>query len=169
MRRGWAWGGLALVVVAGGCTSSGPPAAAPSFVGGVAGVAGSSAPAWTEPSAYQFVLTRGCDAAKSLGRYQVTVRSGAVTRSTRLDHPDAEPSSSSDVNLGPVTDDGEEIDVPTLGGLLDLVQTAADDGGATTRAFDARDGHPVKVTFNTSDSGAAADTECFAVTGYQVG
>jgi hypothetical protein len=96
-------------------------------------------------------------------------RSGAVTKSTRLDHRDAEPSSSSDVNLGPVTDDGEEIDVPTLSGLLALVQTASDDGGETTRTFDAQDGHPLKVTFNTSDTGAAAATECFAVTDYKVG
>ncbi len=166
MRRGWVLGGLALVVAAGGCTSSSKPAAAPSFV---AGVSASSAPHWTEPSAYEFVLTRGCNAATPLGRYQVTVRSGAVTRSTRLDHRDAEPSSSSDVNLGPVTDDGEEIDVPTLSGLLALVQTASDDGGETTRTFDAQDGHPLKVTINTSDTGAAAATECFAVTDYKVG
>lgn len=166
MRRGWVLGGLALVVLAGGCTGSGKPAAAPSFV---AGVPASSAPPWTEPPAYRFVLTRGCDAAKPLGRYQVTVQGGAVFKSTRLDRRDAEPSASSDVNLGPVTDEGEEIDVPTLSGLLDLVDTAAEDGGKTTQAFDARDGHPVKVTFNTSDTGAASATECFAVTDYQVG
>lgn len=166
MRRGWAWGGLALVVAAGGCTSSGSAAPSPSFV---TGAPASAAPHWTEPPAYRFVLTRGCDAAAPVGRYQVTVRAGAVATSTRLDHPDAAPTSSSDVDLGPVTDDGEEIEVPTLSGLLDLVQTAADDGGATTRSFDATDGHPVKVTFNTSDTGDASQAECFSVTDYQVG
>jgi len=154
-------GGIALVAVAGGCKDSGTPSAAPSFV---APVAASSAPPWTEPASYHFLLTRGCDAAKPLGRYQVTVRGGAVASSQRLDRAEAEPSSPGAVDLGPATgQDGEEIEAPTLRGLLDLVQTAADDGGEVTESFDATDGHPVKVSFDVSGDGEA---ECFAVSDY---
>lgn len=163
MRFGWMVAGLALVAAAGGCTSSGKPEPGPSFV---EGVPASAAPHWAEPSSYQYVLTRGCDAAAPLGRYQVTVQGGQVATSTRLDHPDASPSAGADVDLGPVTGAGEEIQVPTLSGLLKLAQTASDDGGHITEAFDAADGHPVKVTFNTSDNDDPAKSECFAVTGY---
>jgi hypothetical protein len=171
VRRTWELGrialaGIALVAVAGGCTDSGTPTATASFV---APVAASSAPAWTEPASYHFVLTRGCDAAKPLGRYRVAVRNGAVATTQRLDRAEAEPSSSAAVDLGPATgQDGEEIEVPTLRGLLDLVQTAADDGGEVTETFDATDGHPVKVSFNVSDNASAGDAECFTVSEYAV-
>lgn len=171
MRRTWelglvALGGIALVAAAGGCKDSGAPAATASFV---APAPASSAPAWSEPASYHFVLTRGCDAAKPLGRYQVTVRAGAVAASQRLDRAEAEPSSSAAVDLGPATgQDGEEIEVPTLRGLLDLVQTAADDGGQVSETFDATDGHPVKVTFNVSDNASPSGAECFAVSDYAV-
>jgi len=58
---------------------------------------------------------------------------------------------------------GQKIEHPTLRGLLDLVQTAADDGGEVTESFDAADGHPVKVSFDVSGDGEA---ECFAVSDY---
>jgi hypothetical protein len=153
-------GGVLLVAAVGGCThsSSPSPSSSSSFVEPVRTVA--SAPPWTEPSAYAYVLTRGCSSA--LARYQVTVRDGAVANYRRLDRAEASPSASTDVDLGPVGDDGEEIEVPTLKGLLAIVRTAADDGGQVTQSFDATDGHPVKVTF---DTGGGA--ECFSVTGYR--
>lgn len=169
MRRTW-WGGAAVLVAVGataGCSGSdAKPSAAASFV---APVSASAAPAWSEPATYTYTLTRGCDDAKPLGKYQVAVENGAVVSSRRIDRSDASPTASSDVDLGPVTgDDSEEIDIPTLKGLLDLVQTASDDGGAVTQSFDATDGHPVKVSFNTSDSGAADQAECFGVSDYTV-
>jgi hypothetical protein len=167
---GLALGGLALVGAVGACTSGSggksgavlvsPSAAAPSAVG--------SAPAWTEPAAYGFVLTRGCDDAKPLGRYQVTVQDGAVTKSDRLDAHVAEPSSSADVDLGPAAGDGqEEIEVPTLAELVDMAKTATDDGGQVSTTFDATDGHPVKTSINVSDDDAASATECWAVSNYK--
>jgi hypothetical protein len=146
---GFVVGGFVLAA-AGGCTHASPAPQA-SFVQPAA-----SAPAWAEPSAYAFVLTRGCSA--TLARYQVTVRDGAVANYRRLDKP--ETNASADVDLGPVTgDDGEEIEVPTLKGLLGIVQTAEDDGNAVTQSFDAADGHPLKVTF---------ENECFSVSDYAV-
>ena len=158
MRLGWALSAVVLAAAVGGCTSDDPspstwatpPASAPA----------GSAPAWTEPPSYAFVLTRGCDTAAPLGRYRVTVKDGAVTGAQRLDAA-VSPSSSGDVDLGPVTGDaGEEIEVPTLGQLLEMAQTAADDGGEVTKTLDATDGHPVQVSINVEQK------ECFGVSEY---
>jgi hypothetical protein len=166
VRLMWALGAIVLV---GGCTSHsastptwGSASPAPPAV-----TVADSAPPYTEPASYGFVLTRGCDDAKPLGRYRVTVQNRAVTKADRLDATVVEPSSSADVDLGPAAGDGaEEIEVPTLGELTAMAQTATDDGAEVSRAFDAKDGHPVKVTINSSDDGAASATECFAVADY---
>ncbi|WIM98266.1 hypothetical protein ACTOB_001861 [Actinoplanes oblitus] len=163
---------FALVGVIAGCSSSSsepkfsePSATAPGS-GGPA--ATGSAPAWTEPAAYSFVLTRGCDAAKPLGRYQATVKGGKVTDYSRVGTSAPAPGASAEVDLGPVTgDEGEEIEVPSLGELVAMAQTSADDGGEVNTEYDAGDGHPVKVTINVSDDPNAA--ECFAVSDYKVG
>ena len=97
------------------------------------------------------------------------MRAGVVASSQRLDRAEAEPSSSASVDLGPATgQDGEEIEVPTLKGLLGLVQTAADDGGEITESFDATDGHPVKVTFNVAGGASPGGAECFTVSDHAV-
>ena len=166
MRLGLALGGVALVALVGGCTSH---AASPTFHGAESAapsVAG-SAPAFTEPASYTFTLTHGCDDAAPLGKYKVTVRAGAVTSSQRLGGsaaPGAE--ASSDADLGPVNgQNGEEIDVPTLGELREMAQTATDDGGQVTTTYDGTDGHPVKVVINVTDQGASGD-DCWAVADY---
>ena len=162
MRFGLVVGGVALVAVVGGCTS---PGAGPSWNGASAGpasVAG-SAPPFVEPGSYSYVLVRGCDSAAPVGRYRATVQGGAVTKSERLDAPERASASAAAVDLGPITGkDGEEIEVPTLGELLEIAQTAADDGGRVTTTYDAKDGHPLKVVVDVSDDGP----ECFAVTEY---
>lgn len=172
MRLTWAWGGIVLVAVGGGCTShsaSTPTWGSASSAPPAATVAG-SAPPYTEPASYGFVLTRGCDGAKPLGRYQVTVRNRAVAKADRIDADLVEPASSADVDLGPAAGDGEEeIEVPTLGELTAMAQTATDDGAEVSRTFDAKDGHPVQVTINSSDDGAASAKECFAVADYAPG
>ena len=164
MRLGWALGGLALVAAIGGCTSDEPKSSA--WQTPPASTA-ASAPPYTEPAAYTYVLTRGCDSAKPLGRYRVTVRSGAVAGAERLDAAAVAPSSTGDVDLGPVTGDaGEEIEAPTLRELLEMAQTAADDGGEVTKSLDTTDGHPVQVSINVSDQGASG-AECFGVSDYR--
>lgn len=161
VRVGLALSGVALVAVLGGCSShsASPPSnvASPQLAGG-------SAPPFTEPAAYSYLLTRGCDASSPLGRYRITVRDGDVTTSERLDAT-AQPSPSApDADLGPVVgQDGEEIDAPTLPGLLSMAQTASDDGGAVTTMLDTRDGHPVKVTIDVGDG---SGPECFTVSDY---
>jgi hypothetical protein len=173
VRLGLAFGGIALVAVVGGCTShaEGPSWTTPSGsapAGSAPAAAGGSAPPFTEPASYTFVLTRGCDVASPLGRYKVTVKNGAVATSNRLDTASAaaSPSASSDADLGPVTgQDGEEIEVPTLAGLISIAQTASDDGGEVTTTYDTTDGHPLKVVVNVSDAGPSG-AECFNVSDY---
>ncbi|GIF07259.1 hypothetical protein [Actinoplanes siamensis] len=164
MRFAGALGALALTGVVAGCTSSPSPSPAPVSP---SAVPASAAPAWTEPASYSFLLTRGCDEAAPLARYQATVRDGRMTTSARVGGA-ASPGPSADVDLGPVTgDEGEEIEVPTLGELVDMAQTAADDGGRVSTVHDTADGHPVRVVVNVS--GAADGDECWIVSDYHVG
>jgi hypothetical protein len=165
VRLGWALGGIVLVAVVGGCTSKDSGSPAWTTPSGSAG-AGGSAPPWSEPASYGYVLTRGCDDAAPLGRYRVTVQNGAVTKSERLDVPQTAPSSSADVDLGPITgQNGEEIGVPSLRELLEMAQTAGDDGGEVTTVADTTDGHPLKVTINVSEQGPAG-AECWSISEY---
>lgn len=171
MRLGLALGGIALVAVVGGCTSD---PAGPSWSGASAPATG-SAPPFTEPASYSYVLVRGCDASSPLGQYRVTVRNGAVVESERLGAAvQASPSapavqaspSAPEVDLGPIGgQDGEEIEVPTLGELLAMAETAAEDGGEVTTTYDAKDGHPAKVVMNVSEEGPSG-AECFTITDY---
>src|SRR4051812_36280625 len=110
------------------CTST-PSASTPTAA--ASEVVAASAQPWTEPAKYGFVLERQCDRGPSLGRYQVAVENGQVVHAERID--------------GRTAAGEEEIDVPSLGELLDLAQTAADDGGTVTTKFDATDGHPIAV------------------------
>ncbi|GAB1646174.1 DUF6174 domain-containing protein [Krasilnikovia sp. MM14-A1259] len=148
MRLKVALGGVALVAALGACTSS--PPAHPTFAGG-SGAPSASAPAWHEPAAYGFVAERRCTQGPSLGRYRVTVQDGHVVRTERID--------------GKTAAGEEEIEVPTLGELLTLAQTVADDGGAVTTAFDPGDGHPTAVSFSVSGR-LDADGSCFVITEY---
>ncbi|MFC7528805.1 hypothetical protein [Actinoplanes sp. GCM10030250] len=162
---------LVLVGLAGGCTSSSSEGDKPTFTDPSASapaVAGGSAPAWTEPASYTYELARGCEAAAPIGRYKAVVQGGAVTSSERIGGEVAAPSASAEVDLGPITgQEGEEIEVPTLGELVAMAQTANEDGAEVATEFDAADGHPVKVTINVSDS--ATDAECWIISAYQPG
>jgi hypothetical protein len=157
------------VALVGGCTAH---SGSPTFHGGdsappSAPATAASAPPFTEPASYTFTLTHGCDDASPLGKYRVVVQSGAVTTAQRLD-ASAPPSAaaSSDADLGPVNgQNGEEIDVPTLGELRHMAQTATDDGGQVTTVYDGTDGHPVKIVINVSDAGPSGD-DCWSVADY---
>jgi hypothetical protein len=162
VRFGWALAGVALVAVAGGCTSGGDEPRRPVDQTSTA----ASAPPWTEPASYRYVLVRGCDAAKPLGRYRATVQGGEVTSSENLSAAAPDAQASSDADLGPVTgQNGEEIEVPSLSRLLEMAETASEDGGEVSTAYDTKDGHPVKVTINVSGDGPAG-AECWNVADY---
>jgi hypothetical protein len=162
MRCGLAVGGLAL---AAGCTSdpaepawSGPSGKGPS---GSASSAGAPAPEFREPVSYAYVLARGCGT--PLGRYRTTVRNGAVVTAERLDAVVPASPGNPAVDPGPATgQDGEEIEVPALGELLEMARTAAEDGAEVNTTLDAADGHPVKVEITVPEE----DAECFTVSDY---
>ncbi|MET8149028.1 hypothetical protein ACIBSW_15875 [Actinoplanes sp. NPDC049668] len=138
--------GIVLVAAVAACTDEPPAATAPSPT------APASTPVWHEPMNYAYVVDRRCGTGPSEGVYRVTVRGHAVASIERTD--------------GKTASGEEEIELPTLGGLLDLAQTAADDGGEMTTSVDPADGHPVAVTFDVSE-GAGAPT-CFVITEYAV-
>ncbi|MFI7543363.1 hypothetical protein [Actinoplanes sp. NPDC049599] len=145
MRYARALCGIALVTALAGCTGGEPAAAPPAFV------TPASAPAWSEPADYGFVVDRQCEGGPSLGKYRVTVAAREVTGVERID--------------GRTASGEEEIEVPSLGGLLELARTAADDGGAMTVKADPADGHPVVVSFDVSDDSGEA-VSCFVISEY---
>ena len=153
MRLRLAVCGAALLIAVGGCTDKSSDSAPP---GGAAAseVAVASAPPWVEPAAYSFVLDRQCNRGPSVGRYRVAVENGEVVKADRID--------------GRTAAGEEEIEVPSLSALLDLAQTAADDGGEVTTKFDPADGHPVAVSFNVSDEGTDS-ASCFLISEYHPG
>jgi Family of unknown function (DUF6174) len=142
VRGRWVACGLAVALAAGGCTSSGGKP-------GAAATVAASAPAWTEPAKYGYVLDRRCGSGPSDGRYRVAVAGGQVASADRID--------------GKTASGEEEIDVPTLRDLLDMAGTATDDGAKVTTEFDRTDGHPVAVSIDNSDGSPA----CFAISDYQ--
>ncbi|MEU7902562.1 DUF6174 domain-containing protein [Actinoplanes sp. NPDC049118] len=138
--------GIALVAAVAACTDDPPAATGPSPS------AAASAPVWHEPMNYAYVVDRRCGSGPSEGVYRVTVRGSAVASVERID--------------GRTAVGEEEVELPTLGGLLDLAQTAADDGGEMTTSADPADGHPVAISFDVSE-GAGTPT-CFVITEYAV-
>jgi hypothetical protein len=140
--------GIAVVALAGGCTAA--PQASPRSSGSASAAA--SAPPWTEPARYGFVVERQCGGGPSMGRYRVSVENGEVVRADRVD--------------GKTAQGEEEIGVPSLGELLQLAQTAMDDGGAASTTMDPNDGHPTAVSFDVSDDGQGGSAACFIITEY---
>ena len=135
----------AVVTLLAGCTSAPDPGPAP------AASAPASAPAWTEPANYTFVADRRCGDGPSLGRYRVLVTGGTVSSAERID--------------GRTASGEEEIQVPTLGELLELANTAVEDGADATTAFDPADGHPVEVSINRAEE-ATGGADCFKISEY---
>ena len=57
--------------------------------------------------------------------------------------------------------------MPTLGGMVELAQTAIDDGADAdaTTTNDAADGHPTAVTVNRAEE-ATGGAACFVISDY---
>jgi hypothetical protein len=110
-----------------------------------------SPPPWVEPASYGFVVDRKCGDGPSEGRYRVTVAGSEVTATERID--------------GKTAEGEEEIEVPTLGGMLDMAQTAIDDGADATTTYDGADGHPTEVTVNRAEADAGGAV-CFVISDY---
>lgn len=133
---------LAALLLLAGCTDDPPAEPAPVVSAG-------SPPPWTEPANYGFVVDRKCADQPSLGQYRVTVRDSEVTATERID--------------GRTAEGEEEIEVPTLGGMLEEAQIAIDDGAEAVTKFDGADGHPVEVSIDRGEG----DATCFVISEYQ--
>ncbi|WP_433829601.1 hypothetical protein ACQP2E_08610 [Actinoplanes sp. CA-015351] len=158
---------LVLLSLVGGCTSDEKKPEFTDPAQSASAAPAGAAPAWTEPTAYTYKLIRGCDANAPLGTYQATVTGGVISAAERVDAPVASPAPSAEVDLGPVTgEEGEEIEVPTLAELVEMAQTASEDGAEVATEFSLDDGHPTKVTINVTDTAAGA--ECWIVDDYKV-
>jgi hypothetical protein len=138
--------GLVGLVALSGCTES-PDTPTPVTSVSTAG----SPPPWTEPPNYGFVVERKCEGGPSAGIYRVAVQDHAVSGVSRID--------------GKTAAGEEEIEVPTLAGLLELAQTAVEDGADATTTFDTADGHPIQVSINRAEE-ATGGADCFIVTEY---
>ncbi len=144
--------GLMVLAAVSACTSSPDTPDTPAPPAGVSTAA--SPPPWTEPAAYGFVVDRRCDSGPSLGIYRVAVKDHAVAGVSRID--------------GKTASGEEEIEVPTLAGLLELAQTAIDDGADATTTFDTADGHPVAISINRAEE-ATGGADCFVISEYTPG
>jgi hypothetical protein len=146
--------GCAQTAATGGGAASAPePAAAP---------ASPSAPAakrgWTEPPAYKFTLTSTCGERALIGRFRVTVTSGAVTRTEGLD--DAARKALM-LRLSKL--------VPTLGQLLDEADTARRQGADEVMVHvDRADGHPTSIRIDPNRD-AIDDESCYDISDYSAG
>jgi len=138
---------LAPLLLVTGCTDDAAKPPAPVVSAG-------SPPPWIEPASYRFVADRKCGDQPSQGRYRVTVKDGDVTATERVD--------------GKTAAGEEEIQVPTLAGLLEMAQMAIEDGADATTKYDGADGHPTEVSINRAEQDAG-DAVCFVISEYQRG
>lgn len=136
----------ALLLLAGCTADEGDPQPSPTTAG--------SPPPWTEPANYSFVADRTCDGTTSTGKFRITVAGGEIAKTERTD--------------GKATEGEEEVEVPTLGGMVELAQTAIDDGADATLSYDPADGHPIAVVVNRAEEENGGAT-CFQVSEYAPG
>jgi hypothetical protein len=117
-----------------------------------------SAPSWTEPPAYSFVLESTCGERPLVGRFRVSVANGAVTT---VDGLDAAAKSSLEVREADL--------VPTMAQLLAEAETAREDGAEMVQTdLDPTDGHPtlIKIDRVTAETD---DESCYKIDEYTTG
>lgn len=158
--------GLALAAALGGCANqAGNQGAnqAGSPGGNLAGInAAAKAPAgqpvWTEPPRYTFTLTSSCGERALIGRFQVTVSQGFVTRQLGLDDSARRALT---LRLGKL--------VPTLGELKAEADTAREKGAdQVVVEADPSDGHPTSIRIDPR-ANAIDDESCYEISDYSVG
>ncbi|MEH0423010.1 DUF6174 domain-containing protein [Streptomyces sp. B21-083] len=114
----------------------------------------SFAESWDEPASYAYTLTSSEGERSLIGRFRVTVRDGKVAKVVGLDES----------GRGAVRRAREEV--PTIGGLLDRLARAHDEGADTAEAEYAPDGHPVRITLDPRKN-AADDEQAYVISDYE--
>lgn len=111
---------------------------------------------WKEPARYSYVLDSRCGYRPLMGRFQVEVANGRVTRAIGLDEPGR--SAVSHPSRDPV---------PTIGGLLDELERARKNHAyVATLDRDPADGHPVRITIDQAKD-SIDDEACFTISNYR--
>lgn len=111
---------------------------------------------WEEPASYVYTLTSSEGERSLIGTFRVTVRNGKVADVVGLDES----------GRGAVERAPEEV--PTIGGLLDQLGQARDNGADTAEAAYAPDGHPVRITLDP-EKDAVDDEQSYVISGYVIG
>lgn len=127
-------------------SSTAPPTPSSSF--------SSFAESWNEPASYVYTLTSSEGERSLVGTFRVTVRDGKVAKVVGLDES----------GRGAVRRAPEEV--PTIGGLLDQLSRAHDEGADTAEAEYAPDGHPVRITLDPEEN-AVDDEQTYVISDYR--
>ncbi|MBD0840284.1 hypothetical protein ICC28_16435 [Streptomyces sp. TRM68416] len=114
-----------------------------------------SAPVWKEPGSYAYTLTSATQVL--WGTFRVTVRDGEVVEAVGLD----------DDSRRVLRDLPERPDrVPTIGGLVELLEQARQERADTAEAEYAADGRPTRITLDW-DENAIDDEAEYVIGGYR--
>ncbi|MBW1597090.1 DUF6174 domain-containing protein [Streptomyces sp. JJ38] len=111
---------------------------------------GRDAPEWSEPPNYAYTLTQSCGFNVLGGTYRVTVTEGRTT--------EWEP-------VGENHTPGN-VEVPTIGGLLEKAEKAERDGADSVEVKRAEDGRPTLIEIDRYANGID-DEVCYEITGYE--
>ncbi|MCZ7414910.1 MULTISPECIES: DUF6174 domain-containing protein [unclassified Streptomyces] len=111
---------------------------------------GRGEPEWSEPSDYAYTLTQSCGFNVLAGTFRVTVTEGRAT--------EWEP-----VGENPAPGN---VEVPTIGGLLEKAEKAERNGADSVEVERADDGRPTLIEIDRYANGID-DEVCYEITGFE--
>ncbi|WP_328875962.1 DUF6174 domain-containing protein [Streptomyces sp. NBC_00287] len=109
---------------------------------------------WEEPAAYTYTLESTQGERALIGKFQVTVRDGAVTKAVGLDD-----------SARRLVDQSPD-QVPTIGDLLDELNQARKENADKAEAEYADDGHPERITLDWLEN-AIDDEALYVISDYE--
>ncbi|WNZ10044.1 DUF6174 domain-containing protein [Streptomyces sp. 11x1] len=113
-----------------------------------------SAPTWKEPASYTYTLKSTQGERPLIGTFTVTVRDGRVVKAVGLD------------DSGRHVVDRSPQHIPTIGRLLQEVESAREDGADTVDVSYAADGRPVSIAIDWEEN-AIDDEAAYDLSGYE--
>lgn len=151
-------GAIVLLAALGGLSGCVDRPTTPPTTAGKPPRAPGSAPAWSEPASYSYVLESSCGEPALIGRFAIAVSAGRVTAVQGLDESARRAAQIRDAEL-----------VPTLGELVMEADTAREDGADEVHTeMDPTDGHPTVIRIDR-DRNAVDDEACYAISTYTIG
>ena len=108
---------------------------------------------WVEPARYAYVLESTCGERALIGRFRITVSDGKVIKAEGLDEPAQRT----------VADSPPDV-IPTLGQLVEELNTARRNGAEVAELETDTAGHPARITIDPSRN-SVDDESCYAISG----